>query len=575
MSGALTRTGPKRSFNTMSVFFRELCRPRVAVVLMLAGSGAIGLAQDVSVSPVQWSDPRDPPDVLPVLKSALRTRFPDELRTTPDIGYVVYEMIIDAKGRSLMQSPHPTLNTLLTAENMAAQNWVFSPGRRDGKAVNTAFTFAVIFNPASAGLKKTDATPRLLDASMIKVPRPKGAKSTEYFPDVVAPAEVMVDREGMVTDVTDAPGEFRDPIAIAMKNWRFAPAREGGQPVAAKIRVPVILTRGGEPTGKMTQPARVTFQAPPVYPFGMRASGMRGEVVVDFFVDIEGRVRNAHVARSLNPAFDDPAIEAVRKWRFEPARAGDRPVASHMQVPIVFALDDTFAGGSDGMEVKRKGDLSKLPEALRYDTPPKLRGSVRPVFPYAALSAKREGKAVVSYLVDEAGRVIDAKVIEASSPEFGGSLLAAIAHFEFQPALKGGRPNKALQGFIQEFKRGELQGLVSDDDLSLLRREEKQPGSIFKLSDLDSKLKALSQRPPVFPLSLLGKVAQGEALVEILIDEDGRVRLPRVVSASHEPFGYAALQGVAAWRFEAPTRGGRAAVVRVQVPIHFTSPVEK
>jgi len=559
----------------MSVFSRELRIARLATILALAGFGGVCLAQDVSVSPVQWSDPRDPPDRLPVLKSALRTSFPDELRATPDVGYVIYEKILDAKGRSLMQSPHPTLNTLLTAENMAAQSWEFSPGRRDGKAVNTTFSFAVLFNPASAGVKKTDATPRLLDVSLVKVPRPKGAKPTESIPDVVASAEVMIDAEGVVTEVIDAPAEFRDRIAIAMKNWRFAPAREGGRPVAAKIRVPVILTRGGEPPGKVTQPARVTFQDRPVYPFAMRASSMRGEVVVDFIVDIEGRVRNAHVVRSLNPAFDDPAIEAVRKWRFEPARAGDRPIASHMQVPIVFALEDTLSGGNDGMEVKRRGDLSKLPEALRYDTPPKLRGSVRPVFPYAALSANREGKAVVSYLVDETGRVIDAKVVEASAPEFGEALLAAIAHFEFQPALKGGRPNKALHGFIQEFKRGELHGLVSDDDLGLLRREEKKPESILKLSDLDGKLKALSQRPPVFPLARLGQVEAGEATIEVLIDEDGRGRLPRVVKASHEAFGYAAIQGVASWRFEAPTRGGRAAVVRVQVPFHFTSPVAK
>jgi TonB family protein len=82
-------------------------------------------------------------------------------------------------------------------------------------------------------------------------------------------------------------------------------------------------------------------------------------------------------------------------------------------------------------------------------------------------------------------------------------------------------------------------------------------------------LKPLSQRPPRFPLALDGKVATGEALIEFLVDEEGRARLPRIKSRSDEAFGYAAMQGVSSWRFEVPTYGGRAAIVRVQVPVTF------
>jgi TonB family protein len=211
--------------------------------------------------------------------------------------------------------------------------------------------------------------------------------------------------------------------------------------------------------------------------------------------------------------------------------------------------------------------MSKLPPELRYDTAPKLRGSARPVYPYAALVAKRDGRASVKYLVDERGRVIDAAVMEASSPEFGHALLVAIEQFEYEPALKSGQPCKALLAFSQEFKRESIYQLVSDIDLDLIRREEKRPASIGTLRDIDGKLKSLSQRPPTIPLSLKSTTGKAEALIEFLVDEEGRARLPRVMSASHEAFGYAAVQGVAAWRFEAPTRGGRATITRVQVPI--------
>jgi TonB family protein len=73
----------------------------------------------------------------------------------------------------------------------------------------------------------------------------------------------------------------------------------------------------------------------------------------------------------------------------------------------------------------------------------------------------------------------------------------------------------------------------------------------------------------VFPFALQGKAETGEALIEFFIDEDGTVLLPRVVSASAPEFGYAAVQAVSQWQFEAPKRGGKSTVVRAQVPFNF------
>ena len=45
--------------------------------------------------------------------------------------------------------------------------------------------------------------------------------------------------------------------------------------------------------------------------------------------------------------------------------------------------------------------------------------------------------------------------------------------------------------------------------------------------------------------------------------------MPRVVSATEEGFGYAAVQAVSAWWFEPPLMGGKPVVVRVQIPFKF------
>lgn len=82
------------------------------------------------------------------------------------------------------------------------------------------------------------------------------------------------------------------------------------------------------------------FQARPQYPFEMRRAGIAGEVVVDFIVDTSGDVQNAYAIRSSQREFEASAIQAVSKWKFKPGRKGGRDVPTHMQVPIVFTLNE-------------------------------------------------------------------------------------------------------------------------------------------------------------------------------------------------------------------------------------------
>jgi TonB family protein len=545
---------------------------RVAALAALIGGGSWLNAQDVTVTPLGWVETKGAPDEAPAFKKTPTVEFPAELRATPDIGYVVKELTLDEKGRNLGGQEISTQSALLRAVTESGRDWKFTPGRRAGKGVNTATTVAFIFNPASAAKTIPDATPRLLEVAVVELPWPKGIKPLEKIADQVVFADVSVDANGFVTAVKSEVSEsIAHQFDIVAKNWRFAPARKNGQPVAAVVRAPfVVVTRFPMPTGPgKLVPPRVTSQARPVYPYAMRANGMRGEVLVDFVVDREGRVRNAFVARSLNPSFDDSAVNAVQRWQFEPGRMGERPVNTHMQVPVVFEMD----GGGRGpfAEGKGKPDLSKLPEQFRYDTPPRPTGTVRPVYPYALLRADKVGRADVAYVVGSDGRVLRIIPGTGTAPEFGRALAAAVEQFTHEPALKGGRPSLAVQRFAQEFDRSADWGLVDDEDLDLLRREQKKPESIVSQRDLDTKLVPKSRRPPVFPPSAPEGVKKGEALIEFLIDEEGRARLPRIISATDEAFGYAAMQSIASWRFEPPKRGGRAVATRAQIPITFNN----
>jgi protein TonB len=61
-----------------------------------------------------------------------------------------------------------------------------------------------------------------------------------------------------------------------------------------------------------------------------------GTVYVVFLVDEEGRVQNPVVQQSPDPVFDRAALDAIKKWKFEPGKRNGKPVRFRMRQPITF-----------------------------------------------------------------------------------------------------------------------------------------------------------------------------------------------------------------------------------------------
>ena len=537
---------------------------------LLAGAAARGVAQDVTVSAISAIHPADAPDVLPTLSRGLRPSFPSALKKTTDIGWAAVDFFVDDKGKVLTWAVQATQPAFAEAvEEASASRGKIKPARRGDVAVNARVRMAVLFNPASASVEGRDATPRLLDAAPLVVPRLASGPKDPPVPPQVIWGTVQLDEQGRVTAVKEVPSEFEALLQPALQTWRFAPARQGGVAVAADVRVPFVLVAPERESSQVQVPPKWIKRAHPVYPETMRRSGLRGNVVVEFMVDIEGRVRNAVVVRTLNPAFDEPALTAVRAWKFEPGRRDGVPVNTRMQQSISFSMD-TLGGGDDGVEVRRRASQAKLPEELRYDVAPQIKSLVRPIYPYALLRKGAKGKAQVSMLIAADGKVAETKVFEAAHPELGYALQAAVELFEYSPAVKAAAPTQALVSFEQDFTIwGDT--LVSPTDRALLQLEEKHPEKLLKSGDLDQMVKPTHARPPLYPRSLRRNPVDGQAVIEFLINEQGAVHLPRVISSSQPEFGYAAAQAVSAWRFSPPLSKGKPGVTRVRVPVQFNA----
>ena len=66
--------------------------------------------------------------------------------------------------------------------------------------------------------------------------------------------------------------------------------------------------------------------------------GIEGRVFVLVFVDREGRVRRAKIAKGVHPLLDESALKAAMKLRFSPAYQRDKPVALWATVYFDFIL---------------------------------------------------------------------------------------------------------------------------------------------------------------------------------------------------------------------------------------------
>lgn len=77
----------------------------------------------------------------------------------------------------------------------------------------------------------------------------------------------------------------------------------------------------------------------PDYPAASRQLREQGNVQLRVFVTADGRVGELQVHQGSGfERLDQAAIDAVRRWRFVPARQGDGPVAAWVIVPINFTL---------------------------------------------------------------------------------------------------------------------------------------------------------------------------------------------------------------------------------------------
>lgn len=123
--------------------------------------------------------------------------------------------------------------------------------------------------------------------------------------------------------------EVAEPVVASVAT----PVITSSPPVAQIVAAPVIDTEPDYRANYLNNPR-------PNYPAVAQRMGWQGRVLLRVEVLSEGACGEVSVLRSSgHDLLDKAATNAVRSWRFVPARHGGQAVTQWFSVPIVFALE--------------------------------------------------------------------------------------------------------------------------------------------------------------------------------------------------------------------------------------------
>lgn len=88
----------------------------------------------------------------------------------------------------------------------------------------------------------------------------------------------------------------------------------------------------------VSEKPRPNKMATPMYPYSLRAQGLAGKVVVELIITAKGEVLNPRALSYTHPAFVQPAIEAIKRSSFHPAKLDGENVATRVRLPILFNI---------------------------------------------------------------------------------------------------------------------------------------------------------------------------------------------------------------------------------------------
>jgi periplasmic protein TonB len=185
-------------------------------------------------------------------------------------------------------------------------------------------------------------------------PRPPDPRPIEKPADVPVVQPTPPPVPPVTAPVAAAPAEARDQAGVPEAPAAAAPSQSTGtgggsgtgqgtgmgEGKGAGIGRGEGGGTGGGPyrPGSGITPPGLLREVKPQYTEEARRAGVEGDVLLEIVVRADGTVGNVTLVQRLGSGLDQRAIEAVRQWRFSPARRYGTPVDVLVEVAVEFKL---------------------------------------------------------------------------------------------------------------------------------------------------------------------------------------------------------------------------------------------
>jgi len=199
-----------------------------------------------------------------------------------------------------------------------------------------------------------DAPPVLVEL-MQSQPTPKTIEQPVAKPIPVPPRPQPVAAPAPTPQPQPLPSKVTTPTEVA----QAAPVAPVSAPTAPTPPAPTRVEEPPAPTrveappapAPVTAPSRTDVSIPasysasnqkPIYPNMSKRLGEQGTVVLRVLVKADGSAGEVEVKSSSSyPRLDQAAIDAVKTWRFNPAKIDGKATDEWYQVPIPFKLQSS------------------------------------------------------------------------------------------------------------------------------------------------------------------------------------------------------------------------------------------
>lgn len=263
-------------------------------------------------------------------------------------------------------------------------------------------------------------------------------------------------------------------------------------------------------------------QVEPKYPELALRAGLEGLVWTNVWISETGDVVEAKVIKSEAEIFNQAALDAAKQWKFKPATANGKPVATWVAIPFKF----------------------KLAEKPRLEGTGKLLGNVRDKDsgePIPEVSVVVVGTAMAA-VTDGLGRY-------SLSGIRSGMATIVVAAVGYAPMMLA---NVVLKPGVTTTLNFLLKKEVSEEKLQY-----------------DDAPEATNQVNPKYPYSAMKDGLEGDVVTKVWLDEAGNVTKVEVTKSLSKDLDEAAVAAVKQWKFKAAKKNGKPIAVWITIPFRF------